>query len=58
MKQLKPIARTFGLLSLAVGAAVTLTSGLGAQTSPPSSLPAFPGAEGFGAMTPGGRGGR
>ncbi|HVT91145.1 MAG TPA: hypothetical protein VHD56_19990 [Tepidisphaeraceae bacterium] len=29
----------------------------GGQTSQPSGIPAFPGAEGFGALTPGGRGG-
>jgi beta-xylosidase/pectate lyase len=39
-------------LSCLVGAA------LAATVPPPPPLPAFPGAEGFGALTPGGRGGR
>jgi hypothetical protein len=47
MKSVKAYSIPFCLL------AVVLTSG-----APPASVPAFPGAEGFGAATPGGRGGR
>jgi hypothetical protein len=41
--------------ALAVSAALLVVRGVVAA---PASLPAFPGAEGFGATTPGGRGGR
>lgn len=43
------------LIAVFLSAAFGITGGL-AQT--PSSIPAFPGAEGFGSTTPGGRGGR
>jgi hypothetical protein len=46
------IARLFGLLLMAI-AAVSTSAVMAAD-----SLPAFPGAEGFGATTPGGRGGK
>jgi beta-xylosidase/pectate lyase len=42
---------------LTIGLSSLLAVALGAS-APPAPLPAFPGAEGFGALTPGGRGGR
>lgn len=45
-------------LILAVIASQTVCAGFGWAAPPRASLPAFPGAEGFGAQTPGGRGGR
>lgn len=54
------IALTFGLASFVLLNSCTTTPGPepAGPVASPASLPSFPGAEGFGATTPGGRGGK
>jgi pectate lyase len=49
--------RFYSILSLVLGTTLVSTSLVSGQTVR-RQMPAFPGAEGFGAMTPGGRGGK
>jgi hypothetical protein len=58
MKRTYPIPRVFWMLPAAVGLCVALGSVLSSQSLRAADLPAFPGAEGFGAVTGGGRGGK
>ena len=46
-----------GAVALGSAAAITLTTGQLSSTAAPTHVPAFPGAQGFGTDTPGGRGG-
>jgi pectate lyase len=58
IKRRRPLARIVWMLPLAAGMAVALTGGPHVRSLQAASLPAFPGAEGYGAVTPGGRGGK
>jgi hypothetical protein len=58
MNRRNPIARLLWLLAPAVGVAAALTYVPAGRSLQAAALPAFPGAEGFGAVTAGGRGGK